>query len=155
MKKLLLLPILLLTACHKSSIPIFRFEEKYYTSENKGLVELNDIDSFLELENSKESFGIYIYTPGCISCNNFKPILETFLDENNLQIYSISYSKLKDKSNTLKKNIEYAPSVALFYEGELATYLDAQKEEHIEYYETKQGLAAWFTMYIDIKSTSK
>ena len=155
MKKIItLLSILLLTSCQKPTSPYFRFEDKYYTSKNKGLVELNNLDEFINLEKNKESFGIYIYTPGCISCNNFKPILEEFLDLNNIQLYSISFSKLRDKNNTLKKNIEYAPSVALFYEGELMKYLDATNEHHIPYYESTSGFTSWIETYIDIKNTS-
>ena len=60
----------------------------------------------------------------------------------------------KDKNNTLKKNIEYAPSVALFYKGDLVKYLDATNEMHIPYYETTSGFTSWIETYIDIKNTS-
>ena len=152
-KKIIILPIILLASCHKPTSSYFALEDKYYTISNKGLHDLNNIDEFIELEKSKESFGIYLYTPGCISCSNFKPILAEYLDTNNIQLYSISFSKLDDKSNTLKKNINYAPSVALFYQGELQVYLDAQKNEHIEYYESVEGFKSWFETYIDIKNT--
>ena len=48
-KYLLLIPILLLTSCHNNSLP-YRLEDKYYTKENKGLVELENLNSFFELE---------------------------------------------------------------------------------------------------------
>ena len=69
-------------------------------------------------------------------------------------LFNIINSKLKDKNNTLKKNIKYAPSVALFYKGELSKYLDATNEHHIPYYETTSGFTSWIETYIDIKNTS-
>ena len=54
----------------------------------------------------------------------------------------------------VKKNIKYAPSVALFYKGELSEYLDATNEHHIPYYETTSGFTSWIETYVDIKNTS-
>lgn len=154
MKKTLLLSILLLSSCNSTSFP-YRLEEKYYTTTLKGLKEITDISEFYNLEKNKESFGIYIYLNGCITCKEFKPILEEYLNLNNIQLYSISYSKIKDTSCSLEKNVEYAPSVALYHNGKIETYLDALKDEHIEYYESIEGFDSWFQTYIDIKKHTK
>lgn len=149
-KSIILLPILLLSSC-KTTLP-FNLEEKYYTQENKGLIEITDLTTFEALEEKKESFAIYIYLPGCLTCASFKPILDEFLNQNNLQIYSISYLTIKNKENTLKENIKYTPSVALFYKGKIETYLDATSNEHIEYYKSLDGFTSWFTTYIELKN---
>ena len=146
-KKILLLPILLLCSCQE--IQPFRFEEKYYN--NASLIELDDISSFKELEDNKESFGIYLYLPGCLTCQSFKPKLNKFIELNNITLYSISFTKIKDTKNTLYSNIEYAPSVALFNKGELITYLDALNNDHIPYYKTLEGFSEWFNTYVEIK----
>lgn len=147
-KSIFFLPILLVS-CQSNTYP-FRFEDKYYTTENKGFIDIDDISIIDNLENSKESFGVYIYLPGCLTCNKFKPILTNFLEINNLQIYSISYTDVKKTKNTLHSNIEYTPSVALFNKGELVTYLDALSNEHIKYYESLDDFTNWFTTYVDI-----
>jgi len=146
-KNLLLLPILLLCSCQEK-YP-FAFEDKYYN--NASLIELSDISHFNELEDNNESFGIYLYLPGCLTCQSFKPILNEFIELNNITLYSISYTKIKDTRNTLYSNIEYAPSVVLFNEGKLVTYLDALNNDHIPYYESIEGFSEWFNTYVEIK----
>ena len=149
MKKLLLLPILLLTSCNKNTTYPFYLNKKYYSEYN--IIDLSSIDDFKTLEKEKDSFAIYVYLPGCLTCNAFKPILNEYLEKEEITIYSISYTKVKDKSNTLKSNISYAPSVALFNEGELVDYLDALSDEHIDYYSSVEGFASWFETYVYIK----
>lgn len=141
-----LLTLLLLTSC-KPNYP-FTLNEKYY--EKSEIIELSNIDEFSKLEKEKDSFGIYIYLPGCLTCSKFKPILDDFSETYNITLYSISYLKIKNTSNTLIKNIETAPSVALFSNGQLVTYLDANKDEHIEYYENIEGFTSWFKTYVEI-----
>lgn len=148
-KNILIFPLLfLLCSCSNNNYP-FRLENKYYTNESKGLVDLKNIDEFTKLEDNKESFGIYVYLPGCITCTKFKPLLENFLDANDIQLYSISYTVLKQSKNTLHSNIDYAPSVALFNEGEIITYLDSVNDEHTKYFEDLNELTNWFKTYIE------
>ena len=149
MKKLLLLPILLLASCNKTTTYPFYLNEKYYNEYN--VIDLTSIDDFKALEKEKESFAIYVYLPGCLTCNAFKPILNEYLEQKEITIYSISYTKVKEKSNTIKSNISYAPSVALFNEGELVTYLDALSNEHIDYYSSVEGFSSWFETYVYLK----
>ena len=151
-KRYLLITLFVLCSCqnNQNSLP-FKLEDKYYTKENKGLVEINDINLFKNLEKNNESFGVYIYLSGCLTCQKFKPILTEFLDINNIQLYSISYTLIKESKNTLHSNIEYAPSVALFNDGKLITYLDSINNDHIEYYENLDGFTSWFTNYVEIQ----
>lgn len=144
--KNILLILLLLTSC-KPNYP-FTLNEKYYNKSE--IIELSNIDEFIKLEKEKDSFGIYIYLPGCLTCSKFKPILDDFSETYNITLYTISYLKIKNTSNTLIKNIETAPSVALFSNGQLVTYLDANKDEHIEYYENIEGFTSWFKTYVEI-----
>lgn len=144
--KNILLTLLLLTSC-KPNYP-FTLNEKYYNKSE--IIELSNIDEFIKLEKEKDSFGIYIYLPGCLTCSKFKPILDDFSETYNITLYTISYLKIKNTSNTLIKNIEAAPSVALFSNGQLVTYLDANKDEHIEYYENIEGFTSWFKTYVKI-----
>ena len=144
--KNILLTLLLLTSC-KPNYP-FTLNEKYYNKSE--IIELSNIDEFIKLEKEKDSFGIYIYLPGCLTCSKFKPILDDFSETYNITLYTISYLKIKNTSNTLIKNIDTAPSVALFSNGQLVTYLDANKDEHIEYYENIEGFTSWFKTYVKI-----
>ena len=42
-------------------------------------------------------FGIYIYLPGCSSCISFKPIIEEYINDSNITLFTISYLKVKTK----------------------------------------------------------
>ena len=142
----IILTLLLLTSC-KPNYP-FRFNDKYYGKSE--LIELSNLEDYLSLEKEKESFGIYIYIPGCVSCAKFKPIVEEFINTYNITLYSISYAKLKLSKNDLTDNIKYAPSVALVSNGKLVTYLDTDKDEHISYYENINDFTIWFKSYVEI-----
>lgn len=144
----LLLTCLLLSSCKTSSYP-FRLNEEYY-SKNE-LKELTSIDEFLDLENNNYSFGIYIYLPGCSSCISFKPIIEEYINDSNITLFTISYLKVKTKDNTLLKKVKYTPSVALFHEGNLEVFLDSGNDEHTEAFKSKDKFKEWFETYIEIK----
>ena len=101
-KYLLLLPTLLLTSCKEVTYP-FYLNDQYY---NEGkLIELTSIDEFKTLENNKESFGIYVFLPGCMTCASFKPILEEYINNNSVipcELYIFYDEKLE---NLIKRNI--------------------------------------------------
>ena len=89
-KYLLLIPTLLLTSCKEVTYP-FYLNDQYY---NEGkLIELTSIDEFKTLENNKESFGIYVFLPGCMTCASFKPILEEYIEMINKGLKPIYYDR--------------------------------------------------------------
>lgn len=149
MKKLLtiLLSVLLLSACSNN---VFSLEDKYYFNED--LIEIESLDEVEELVNNKESFALFVYMPGCTSCAAFKPVLNTFLKQNEMTFYQISTSVIgSDKDNSIMESIEYAPSVLLYNHGKVIAYLDAMKDEDLKYYKTSQAFTKWFTDYCEIK----
>ncbi len=148
MKKFLLLSTFLLSSCNKIKIPFYLDDEFYNSSQ---LIELTSIEEFNELEKNKRSFGIYLYLPGCLTCSSFKPYLEEFIEKNNITLYSISYSKIKNSNNTLIKKIDYAPSVALFSNGKIITFLDSINDDHIEYFKSTDNFSSWFEEYVYLK----
>ena len=94
---------------------------------------------FKEKIDNKESFPVYIGKENCSYCISYKPTLEAVVKENNITLYYIDYSKLKDKeliefSSILK--IDGTPTVAFITDGEEETTLNriegqASKEKTI------------------------
>ena len=154
-KYLILVPILLLISVLVvllKNIPNYEFylEDKYY--QESGLVDINS-NKLNELIESKESFAVFIYQPACITSTNFEKVLNEFLDENQIQIYKIAFSDIKGTS--LKEKVKYYPSFAIFKKGNLIDHLNADSDEDLQYYETKEGFKQWFTNYVLLKQSSK
>jgi len=143
---LLLICLLMMTSCKKE---VFSLEDKYYHHEE--LIELNSYEDFKTLEDNKESFAIFVYLPSCSTCAQFKPIIKQFIGINEMTFYTISLSLLKDIDNSITDHTKYAPTVLLYENGNVVSYLDTTKDEHIPYYETLEGFTEWFKTYCEIK----
>ncbi|MBQ4031746.1 MAG: hypothetical protein II625_08335, partial [Bacilli bacterium] len=110
---LLLLTLTLCIACKKEEkIEPFDLKEEYYQESKQ--IEL-DLDGLNKLIEDKESFGVFVYLPGCTSCAAFSEVLSEFQKDNTLTFYKteIQYAKKTDIGNKIK----YAPSFVIFKEG--------------------------------------
>lgn len=149
MKKIFLIIILTIgitLLMIKGNEKSFYLEKKYYCS--SGIKEIN-IDTLENLINKKESFAVFIYEPMCITSANFEVILNDFLNDNNLNIYKLAFSSIKDTN--IGKIIKYYPSFIIYHKGELVDYLEADKDEDLKYYTDKASFKQWFTKYIKLK----
>lgn len=147
MKKVLFIILCLFFICGcDNKIEKFYLNDEYY---NK--YELIDItsDEFNELENNKKTFAILVYSNGCSSCSKFQSILNKYLEKNSLTFYSISYSDCKNTN--IKSCIKFAPTLMIYKDGELVTFLDANSDDDLEYYESVDGFNKWFTKYVILK----
>ena len=142
---LLLLCLSLCVACNKKVEP-FDLKDEYY--EESKLEEI-DKDRLEELIDDKESMGVFVYLPGCSSCAEFKVVLEDFQKENTVTFYMI---QIKDiHAMGLNDKIKYAPSFLIYKEGELVSYLDAESDKDLKYYQSVDGFKEWLTKYINLK----
>lgn len=127
----------------------FFLENKYY-----GLKSINEIkiDELNKLIDNKESFAVFIYQPMCITSSDFEEVLNSFLEENQISIYKIAYSDIKDTD--IGKSVKYYPSFIIYNKGEMVDFLESNKDEDVNYYSSKEGFSKWFTKYVDLKNTS-
>ncbi len=128
----------------------FDLEEKYY-GENK-IIEIEG-QELEKLINEKESFAVFVYQPMCITSSDFESVLNEFLEENKMTIYKIAFSSLKERK--VGEEIKYYPSFILFQKGKRIDFLEANKEEDLRFYESKEGFKSWFTKYINLKEIKK
>ena len=100
MKKgvLILLFLIILASCTKEKFPL---ESKYYNNPSFEEITTKEL---LELEKNQESFLVMVYTTGCFSCMDFEEVLTNFTTENNLQVFRINITNIKD---TKLANINY------------------------------------------------
>ena len=147
---LLLVALLLCMACKKEEvkeeIKPFDLKEEYY---QKSAIKEIDLDGLNKLIDDKESFVVSVYLPGCSSCAEFRVVLDEFLKENQLTLYTtqIEYAKQTE----IGQKIKYAPSCVVFKEGKVVAYLDAASDDDEEYYETSANFKEWLTKYINLK----
>lgn len=125
----------------------FYLEDSYYET-NK--MEEIEIDKLTELINNKKSFAVFIYQPMCVTSSNFESVLSSFLEENKISIYKVKFSSIKDTK--LGKYVKFYPSFAIYNKGKLADFLEATKNEDVDYYTSKEGFKDWFTKYVKLKN---
>ncbi len=124
----------------------FYLEDKYYGNSEFTTIESNDLN---KLMNDKESFALFIYQPACVTSSEFEQILYDFTKSNNIKIYEIAFSDIKDTK--LSKSIKYYPSFAIFNKGKMVDYLDAESDNDLKYYKSKDEFEKWFTNYVLLK----
>jgi len=149
--KILLLLVIVLTciACKKDEevkIEPFDLKEEYYKESKLTNVDLESLNKLIE---EKESFGIFVYLPGCTSCAAFSKVLEDFQKQNTVSFYM---TQIKDAKETeIGEKIKYAPSFVVFKEGKVVAYLDAESDKDKKVYESIEEFKSWLTKYINLK----
>ncbi len=146
MKKILftLVFCLLLIGCQKKEA--FYLNDEYYNKSS--LIEINS-EEFKILEKDEESFVVFVYQPLCTTSHDFHNIVTAFLDNHKISFYKVDFSTVKDTS--MIDYIKYCPSVVIYHNGKMISYLDPTKDKHIPYYETVEGFKNWLTKYVLLK----
>jgi len=140
-KKLLLLVaiVILLVGCKQEK---FYLEDVHY---GNGVITDIDKKELKLLEKEKENFVIFVYLPGCSSCAEFRTVLTEFIEEKNIEVYSIS---ITDVEGTGVEKVEYAPSLVLYNEGKVVDLLDSASDEDLPYFKEVTSLTEWLEEYI-------
>lgn len=133
-------------------IPVkpFYFNDEYYGTPEIKEITIEELD---KLTSEEKSFGLFIYQPMCLVSSNFNEIVENYSKTNGITFYKIPYSKIKDTS--LNKKITYYPSFILYKEGKIKKYLDATKNDDIEYFSSQKGFESWINKYIKLKDYNR
>ena len=104
----------------KTSDFMFYLEEKYYGNSVFNEIDSNDLN---DLINDKESFAIFIHQPFCSTSYEFNKILTMFAEENKISFYKMSFDEMK--KTVMYENIKYYPSFAIYNNGKLIDFLEA------------------------------
>ena len=127
----------------KTSNVLFYLEDKYYNEEVS--IEISN----LELENkikNKESFALFIHQPACSKSYEFNKIQSLYQQNNNISFNKILFEDLQ--KTKLGKKIKYFPSFAIFNNGELVDFLDAESNDDILKYKEYDEFSNWFNSYV-------
>jgi hypothetical protein len=127
----------------KTSNVLFYLEDKYYNQEVS--IEISN----LELENkikNKESFALFIHQPACSKSYEFNKIQSLYQQNNNISFNKILFEDLQ--KTKLSKEIKYFPSFAIFNNGELVDFLDAESNDDILKYKEYDEFSNWSNSYV-------
>ncbi|MGN1371790.1 MAG: thioredoxin domain-containing protein [Candidatus Coprovivens sp.] len=143
MKKVVLVILLTLMIVGCGKVEKFYLEDELY---EQGKITEITVNEFKKLEEEKKSFAVFVYLPGCTSCAEFRTVLEQFVEDNNLEVYTIS---ILDTDNTsISEVVEYAPSLVLYNKGEMVDYLDSTSDKDKPALTSVDGLDNWLEEYI-------
>jgi len=134
----------------KTSDFMFYLEEKYYGDSVFNEIESNDLNNLI---NDKESFAIFIHQPFCSTSYEFNKILTKFAEENKISFYKMSFDEMK--KTVMYENIKYYPSFAIYNNGKLIDFLEADSDEDLNRYKDMEEFKNWFNGYIQMKDITE
>lgn len=111
---------------------------------NTNIKEIENVDDLL---SGNSDALLFIYLPACSSCASFRPIVEEFANSKQIDVYSITLDKLKEKDDF--KDVKFTPSLAIIKEGKILDFLKADNNEDSKYYENVYNLSTWISEYLD------
>ena len=138
---LLILLTILLVGCGK--VEKFYLDDEFYS---QGVITEMDVSKLEEFEKDERNFVVFVYLPGCTSCAAFRTVLDEFIVDNKIEIYSMSI--LDAKGTSIDDNVEFAPSLVLYNKGEVVTFLDSTSDKDKPALTSVSGLKKWLEEYI-------
>lgn len=103
-----------------------------------------DSDEFDKLIADGKSFIVLSHLPGCTA--NILQYLNQYSTERHIRYVYFPWSLFRE--TTFHDQIQYAPTVALFGEGELVTFLAADSDADTDKYNSSEAFAAWLDQYL-------
>ena len=117
--------------------------------EKTDFIKISTLEELQNLEDNKETFPLFVFLSGCHSCAEFLPIVQKYVENNSIKMYSIDLNDIWGTSNSITDRIKYAPSLFLYRNGEVIAYLDSSKDSDYEYYKSVSKLDEWINTHID------
>ena len=129
----------------------FYLEEELYDADSN--YEDISLEKFNNLIENKKSFVVFTYASFCPFQIPSDKIFKSVFKNNNVKLYAISYEKIKETA--IAKEVEYAPSVIIFKEGVVVSYLDANSDEDYDRYQKEDVFEKWLSKYIYLTKKEK
>lgn len=124
----------------------FYLENDYYGTSKMTEINIAELNQLIEDELS---FAVFVYQPMCVTSADFESVLSDFLEENSITIYKIPFASIKDTE--IGKSVKYYPSFIIYNKGKIVDFLEADKDEDVNYYTKKDSFYNWFTKYVKLK----
>lgn len=121
----------------------FKLDNEYYAAS-----ESIDIDkeAYEKLVSEKKSFVVLIDKPGCTTTAKMRENMANFPYDTQFKYYRMMWNEVKKSS--LHDKVKFTPSVAIVKSGEVYKWLQADKDEDTEYFNSGDALRDWIRKYI-------
>ncbi len=132
--------IIMLTRSYK-----FALSSEYYGSAEVQDININELQSLID---GQKSFGLFISQPTCQASADLEKNLDVFLEAYPLKFYEISFSTIKD--DNIIPDLKFYPSFAIFHNGRVVDFLEADSDEDAAAYTSVDGFKDWFSGYVEL-----
>lgn len=105
-----------------------------------------DSDDLVEKLDMKADFMLYISSKTCTSCAEFKPILESLIEEKNVLIYQIEADDLFKPSNNYIP-YQFTPTIVIIRDGE--EVIKINPIDDAKYFKDYEGFIKFYDKYIE------
>lgn len=123
----------------------FRPDDNFYTGGQ--LQELSSAE-FEQLIAQHASFVLIAHMEYCPAETPLTTTAEELIHQKNYGFYGLKGDEFK--ASSLASTIKYLPSAAIFRDGQLVSYLDAESDADIPYYQSATQLENWLNKYIEL-----
>lgn len=123
--------------------------------EESNFIKLATIEDLNKLESERKTFPLFVFLSGCPTCAEFMPIVQEYADNNNIKMYSIDLNDIWESNNSVTERIKYAPSMFIYRNGKVISYLQSSNSNDYDYYKSVDKLSEWFKKNIDINLFEK
>ena len=96
------------------------------------------------LEN--ESFLLFTYNSFCGMAKPCEEVFDAVLKKNKIDYISIPIESFR--KTKYHDTVKLAPSFLIIKDGKIVSYLDAENDDHIKYYQNEDDFEKWLSNYI-------
>lgn len=116
----------------------FGLSQEYY---ERGELKEVTAEEFGRLIEGRQSFIVIARMAVCPAEFPLKDVAKQVAKDEGVVIFELN--EVEFKETPLAQVVKYLPSAAIYHNGELVTYLDAEKDEDLQYYQTAEGFKDW------------
>lgn len=122
----------------------FPLSEEFY-GKDETFINAN-VDEIRNLIKDKKSFAVFVYQPACRTSEDFEKIVQKYGSDHKISFLKTNFSDLK--SSGLVPELKYYPSMLLYRDGKLVTFLRAGSDEDVKVYQNEADFVTWWQKYV-------
>lgn len=122
----------------------FPLSAEYYSDQPD--FQIVSVDTIKDLIAEHKSFAVFAYQPACRTSEDFEQVLKDFSTEHNVVFLKTPFAELKTAA--LIPDLKYYPSLILYRDGKLVTFLRADSDEDLKIYQNADDFTAWWNRYV-------
>ena len=114
----------------------FYLTDKYYNEGTAIKMNGDEVNNILN-----DSFILFTYNNFCGMAKPCEKVFDAVLKEKKIDYITIPIDEFK--KTKYYEIVKYAPSVLIIKDGNMVSYLDAENDEHLKYYQNEKDFENW------------